>query len=278
MKGRRLPVGGTVRSILLVTLGLICVFPVYWMVTTALLPLDQVFKKPPIMTPDVGNAGAFIDALTMTPLLGWFRNSGLVAAGVSLLSVVLAILAGYALSRYRFTGKTTFGFLLFASQMLPESLVLVPLYALFVAAGLLNNLGGLVIVNTVFIMPVVAWIVKAAMDGVPFELDEASRIDGAPTMGTLGMVVLPLVLPSVAAGAVIAFFYGWNEYLFAATFITNSSGWTASVGISSFIGQYVTPLDVVFAAGTLYAVIPIGFYLVAERWIVAGMTRGAVKG
>jgi len=266
------------RAVLIVLLALICIFPVYWMIVTALIPLEQLFNKPPVMTPDPANIDTFVDAVTNTPLLRWFGNSGLVAMGVSVLSVFLGILAGYALSRYRFRGKMGFGFLLFASQMLPESLVLVPLYALFVAAGLLNNLGGLVIANTVFIMPVVAWIVKAAIDGVPYELDEAARIDGAGTVGTLSMVILPLVVPSVAAGAVIAFFYGWNEYLFAATFITRDSMWTASVGISSFIGQYVTPLDVVFAAATLYAVIPIIFYLFAERWLVTGITRGAVKG
>lgn len=267
-----------VRLILLTCLAALCAFPVYWMIVTALLPLEHVFDNPPVMVPDVGHLATFPRTLTDIPLLRWFGNSAFVAAGVSIFSVVLGVLSGYALSRFRFRGKNLFAFLLFATQMLPEALALVPIYVLFVTLGLLNALYGLVIIDTVFIMPVVAWIVKAAIDGVPYELEEAAKVDGCTQLGILEMVVLPLVLPSVAAGAVIAFFYGWNEYLFAVTFIGQPDGWTASVGMSSLIGQYVTPLDTVFAGAVLYTIIPVIFYLFAERKLVAGLTRGALKG
>ena len=155
------------------------------------------------MLPDLTRIGLlFAASLGDVPMLRWLGNSAFVACRHHLLSLLLAVLAAYALSRYRFHGKGVFGFMLFATQMLPEALLVVPLYAIF-RRGLLNNLGGLVLANTAFAMPVAVWILKAAMDGIPAEIEESARVDGCRRTRCCCGSSLPLVMPSVAAAAAI---------------------------------------------------------------------------
>src|SRR5690606_21442946 len=142
-------------------------------------------------------------------------------------SLLLATLAAYALSRYRFFGKGLIGFGFFATQMLPEALLVVPLYSLFVTLGMLNQLHGLILVNTTFAMPVAIFILKAAIDNVPYELEESARVDGCRSLSIVQIMIVPLIAPSLAAAAVISFFDGWNEYLFATTLISDRATWPA---------------------------------------------------
>jgi len=144
--------------------------------------------------------------------------------------------------------------------------------------GLLNNLTGLVVANAGFSLPVAAFVLKSAIDAIPYEVEESARIDNCPPFGILTMIVLPLVMPSVAAAAVIAFFAGWNEFLFATTFLLDRSLWPTSVGLASFIGQYETPLATVMGASLVFSIPAIVFFLLVQRKIVAGLTAGAVKG
>ena len=167
-------------------------------------------------------------------MANWLLNSAIVAVGTTVASIALAILPAYALSRFRFRGKGAVGFGLFTTQMLPEAMLVVPLYAIFAKLSLLNSLGGLILANTAFTVPVVVWILKGAIDGVPLEIEEAARVDGCSRLGIVMSVVVPLIAPTLAAASVIAFFHGWNEYVFAQTFITEDgctrppSAWRAS--------------------------------------------------
>lgn len=252
-------------------------FPIYWMYDTALAPEGSLFIGQPLIA-DVTQTLRILDVFgSHVPLLRWLGNSAFVAVGTTVLSLALAITAGYGLSRYRFHGRGVLGFALFATQMLPEAIIVVPLYALFAILGLLNGLGGLVLANTAFAMPVAVWIVKSAMDGVPYEIEEAARVDGCPRFGILMRIMAPLTAPAIAAAAVITFFDGWNEYLFAATFIRDEELWTASKGLSSFIGEFITPLGTVFSASIVFTIPAVVFFLLMQRRIVSGLTAGSVK-
>ena len=262
------------------TLALIAIaaFPLYWMLLSASLPIGSLFTTTPTFVPQPHLFDTLAAVLHSSMLTRWLANSAVIAAGTAVLSLAMGVLAAYALSRFRFEGRGAFGFLLFATQMLPEALVVVPLYALFLGLGLLNGLTGLVLVNVAFVMPIVAWILKGAIDAVPVELEEAAQIDGCSRLAILGIVVIPVIMPSLAAGAVIAFFHGWNEFMFASTFLQDKELWPASVGIASFIGDLSAPMDEVMAASLVYTIPAIAFFLIAQRQVVAGLTAGSVKG
>lgn len=253
-------------------------FPIYWMATTALSLNSELYNTGQVPWPQLGNLPSMIADLAQLPLMRWLVNTGIVAVGTTVLSLVLGALAGYSLSRFRFHGKGPFGFLMFMTQVVPEALILVPLYAMFITLGLLNSLLGLVLANVGFSLPVAAFIIKGAIDAVPYEIEESAAIDNCPRLSVLTMIVLPIIAPSLAAAAVISFFAGWNEYLFAATFLMDRNLWPASVGLASFIGQYETPLSAVMGAALIFSLPAVVFFLLIQRKIVAGISAGAVKG
>jgi multiple sugar transport system permease protein len=248
------------------------------MATTALSVSSELYGTGQVAWPQLQNLPALAEEIVELPIGRWLFNTLLIASGGTVLSLTLGSLAGYALSRFRFHGRGAVGFLLFMTQVVPEALILVPLYAMFITFGLLNNLVGLVLANVGFSLPVAAFILKSAMDAVPYEIEESAIIDNCPRFGILTMIVLPLIMPSIAAAAVIAFFAGWNEFLFASTFLMDRELWPTSVGLASFIGQYETPMSAVMGAALIFSVPAIIFFLLIQRKIVAGLTTGAVKG
>jgi multiple sugar transport system permease protein len=276
-----------VKSISLLTVvryiavvGLLCVaaFPVYWMFVTSLTPSEALFAGPSFL-PRLSEFGAtYIEALHAIPISTWLLNSLIVAVGTTVLSIAISLYPAYALSRFRFRGKGLAGIALFATQMLPEAMLVVPLYAIFGQFRLLNSLTGLIFVNAAFSVPVIIWIIKGAIDGVPTEIEEAARVDGCSPAGIVLRIVLPLIAPTLAAAAVIAFFHGWNEYVFAQTLVSSESLRTASVGLAGFVGELSTPIHSVMAVSVIYTAPAILFYLFVQRFVVAGMTAGSVKG
>lgn len=263
--------------IVLIALGL-AVAPIYWMIVTSLTPSAALYSGSPRLFPDGNNVGVYWDVLSSGTALGWIRNSVLIATGTLVFSVLLAVPAAYVLSRFKYKILIGFGFGLFLTQMIPEALLVVPLYSVFQGAGLLNSLLGLALANAAFSIPIIAWILKSAIDGVPRELEEAAQVDGCTRIRVLDRIVVPVILPTIAACSVIAFFNGWNEYVFAVTFIMDESLQPASVGLASFVGQFSTPLDVMMTVGVLYTLPAVCFYFVAQRYVVSGMAAGAVKG
>ncbi|MEV0157290.1 carbohydrate ABC transporter permease [Micromonospora sp. NPDC050686] len=275
---RRFRLGLTARIVaVLVVLG-VAVFPLYWMLVTALSSNGDLFAEQPRLTPDLGRFGVFVDALAEGKAAGWLLNSLVIAIGTMVLSVGLGIPLGYALSRFSFRGKALLTVALLFTQMLPEALMVVPLFALFRRFDLLDSLIGLVLVNSAFVLPIVALILKGAIDGIPRELEEAARADGGRPFTVLTRINVPLIAPSIAATAVIAFFHAWNEYVFAVTFIFNPELQPASVGIANFIGELGTPIQTVMAVAFLFTLPAVAFYLLAQKYVVSGMTAGAVKG
>lgn len=253
-------------------------FPIYWMLTTALSANSELYGTGQVPWPRLSSIPGLVQQLLAVPLPRWLMNTAVIATGTTVLSLLLGALAGYALSRFRFVGRGGVGFLLFMTQVIPEALILVPLYALFIALGMLNSLTGLILANVGFSLPVATFILKGAMDAIPREIEESAIIDGCPRLGILTLIVLPLVMPSLAAAAVIAFFAGWNEFLFASIFLREPALWPASVGLASFIGLYETPMSTVMGSALVFSLPAVVFFLLVQRKIVAGLTAGAVKG
>lgn len=263
--------------IVLVVLGF-ALFPVYWMLVTATTDDGALFGDSAQWLPNFTNMGSFADVIGGGTIRTWLTNSLIIAVGNVILSTVLAVHAAYAFSRFRFRGKSVGSMMLFVTQMLPEALLVVPIFAIFSMTGLLDNYLGLIIANAAFTIPILTLILKSAIDSVPPELDEAAKIDGCSYRQVLWRVVLPVIGPSLAAVSVIAFFSGWNEYVFALTFTQSTDMRTASVGLASFVGELATPIQTVMAVAFMYTLPAVVFYLMVQKFIVAGLAAGSVKG
>lgn len=263
--------------IVLIILGL-ALFPLYWMLVTATTKDSAMFSREGQFLPGWQNLAIFPSVMGGQSVHIWLTNSLIVAVGTALLSLVLAVHMAYAMSRFRFAGKGAVTVGLFITQMLPEALLVVPLFAIFSGLGVLNTYAPLILGNVAFTLPILSMILKTAIDNIPIELDEAARIDGCSRFIVLWRVVLPLAAPSLAAAGVIGFFNGWNEYVFAQTFVSSEGMRTASVGLASFIGELATPIQAVMAVGFMYTLPAVVFYLLLQRYIVEGMTAGSVKG
>ena len=253
-------------------------FPVYWMLVTSLRPTRDTITYPPDLLPWNVRLAAYRELLQTVPIATWLGNTVVISTGVMLLCLALSVLGAYALSHFRWRGRSAFGFLLLVTQMLPEALLVIPIFVIFRRAGLIDTQPGLILADAAFVVPVGVWILKSFMDTIPREVREAALIDGCGPMGTLWRITLPLSVPALITVSVIAFFDGWNEYLFASTFITSSDLRPASVGLASFIGELATPVELVFAATALFTAPPIAFYFLMQRYFVSGLTSGAIKG
>ena len=268
----------TLRTLAVLALLGVAAFPFYWMFVTSTTPSARLFDGAPQFLPDPREFAAYHEAFVKIPVTTWLMNSLIVAAGTTILSIGIALFPAYALSRFRFKGMGVLGLALFATQMLPEAMLVVPLYSIFGQLRILDTLLGLILANTAFTVPVVVWILKGAIDAIPAEIEEAASIDGCSTFRIVWRIVLPLVAPTLAAASVIAFFHGWNEYVFAQTLVSSESLRTASVGLAGFVGELSTPIHTVMSVAVIYTAPAVLFYLFVQRYVVAGMTAGSVKG
>lgn len=258
-------------------------FPVYWMVVSAIQPTAYSLHYPPPLWPKGIDLAPFRDLFAKQPIGEWLLNSAIVSAIATTICVVLAIFGAYAMVLRPWRGKGAFAGFLLVTQMLPEALIVVPIFRLFtnvpvVGADLRNNLAGLALIDAAFVLPICVWVLKNMFDTIPPELREAAMVDGAGPFRALFQVLLPLALPGVVAVGVVAFFYAWNEYLFAQLMVNDNDLYPATVGLGSMKTMLDTPIEQVMAAGLLFAVPPVVFYIVLQRSIVAGITAGAVKG
>ena len=195
-----------------------------------------------------------------------------------LVCTALSVLGAYALSSLRWKGRSAFGLFLLVTQMLPEILIIIPLYVLYSRLNLLDNLGTLAAIDAAFALPICIWILKGVFDTVPREVLDAAVVDGCTEMRVLWDIVLPVSLPGLVAVAVVSFFSAWNEYLFAVIMIQSTDFQPASVGIPNLKATGTTPVEQYMAAGLAFSILPVIFYLVMQRYIVSGLTAGAVKG
>jgi multiple sugar transport system permease protein len=270
--------GTAARIVALLTVLGIAVFPLYWMFVSALTRPDKLFSDSLQVLPDLSQLGSFGTALASGEVTRWLLNSFLISVGTMGLSIVLAVPLAYALSRFSFRGKVLVGLVLLLTQMLPEALLVVPLFATFHDLSLLNSRFGLILADSAFVMPICALILKGAIDAIPMEIEEAARVDGCRPLTILTRINLPLIVPSLSAAAVIAFFHAWNEYVFAVTFVFDVDKRPASVGLAGYIGELGTPMSTVMAVAFMFTLPAVVFYLFAQKYVVSGMTAGAVKG
>ncbi|MCJ7874062.1 carbohydrate ABC transporter permease [Marinovum sp. 2_MG-2023] len=256
----------------------ILLFPIYWMIVTALQPATNLRSYPPQFWPAAPQWNVFGDILAKHPYAMWFMNSILIALATMIMSLAVSILAAYALSRFRLKGGTGLGLFILTSKMLPATLMIIPLFAIFKSVGLVGSLWSVVIAQATLIVPFCTWMLKGYFDTIPPELEQAALVDGCSPLGTIFRIVLPVAAPGLAATALYAFVVSWSDFLFGRTFLTtNDENWTLQMGIASLKGEFVTEWNVIMA-GSLMASVPIIIvYLFLERFLVGGLAAGSEK-
>ncbi|MET3792470.1 carbohydrate ABC transporter permease [Aquamicrobium terrae] len=253
-------------------------FPVYWLVVTAVTTTDELYRLPPTFWPDNPQWDVFVRVWEARPILKWLANSTLAALGSVALSMLVSVSAGYALSRYSMKGGATMGLFVLTAKMLPATLLVIPLFSIFSRMGLVGSLWTLVLAHSTMIIPFATWMLKGYFDTIPRELEQAAMVDGCSPVGAMLRVVLPIATPGLAATALYAFVLSWADYAYARTFLVNSpDNWTANLGITTMQGEYVTYWNEIAAASVFVALPIIAIYLFLERYLVGGLTAGAEK-
>jgi arabinogalactan oligomer / maltooligosaccharide transport system permease protein len=221
----------------------------------------------------------FVSVFTEQPFARWLLNSVIVATATTILGVFLACTAAYAFSRFRFPGRRVGLMSFLVSQMFPGTLMLIPLYIIIVQwLGLGSNFIGLILIYSITGIPFCVWMLKGYFDTIPKELEESALMDGASAATIFYRIVLPLAKPAVAVTALFSFMTAWNEFIQAATFMDKANMYTAPVGLRFFVGGFSQQWGY-FAAGAIVTAIPIVvLFLFLQKYLVSGLTAGAVKG
>ncbi|HKQ99644.1 MAG TPA: carbohydrate ABC transporter permease [Pyrinomonadaceae bacterium] len=279
--GRGTEARGRVMKYVLVVLAVLwALLPVYWMMTISLKHEVDQFAVPPkwfVFKPTLAH---YADAFLERSFGQYLLTSAIVAVVSTLCALILGTLAAYGLARFRLPAKlnTRLALWILSTRMFPPIVTAVPLFLLMSDLNLLDTLASLVIVYTAFNLPFVVWMMRGFFNEIPREMEEAARVDGDSRLGALRRVVLPLVSPGLAATAVFCLIISWNEFLFALTLTQTDRSMTLPVGIAGRVTQYEIEWGVMSAAGVV-AMIPILiFALAVQRYLVRGLSMGAVKG
>ena len=262
-----------------IALSVVLVFPVYWMVSTAFKPDDDVNSLTPTWFPASPTLDHFRDAMARPYFWDTVRNSLIIVCSAVLASIVLAFLAAVALAKYRFTGRKLFIVAMIGILMLPPAGLVIPLYVVLARYHLTNTLTGVTLTYLTFVLPFAVWTLRGFILGIPKDLEEAAMVDGSSRVGAFVRILLPLVAPGLVATSVFAFITSWNEYIFASVLLSDQANHTVTVWLSYFYGtSRNTDWGALMAASTLTAVPVIVFFLLVQRRIMFGLTSGAVRG
>lgn len=269
------------RRIFLTLLTTFVVLPVYVMVSSSMKPLEDVSGKFEWI-PSHFTLSPYSDIWETVPLAHYFGNSIIVAGAATVFSVTIAIFAAYAVSRYDFRGKRAFTVTVLSTQMFPGILFLLPLFLMYVNIGnatgiaLFGSREGLILTYLTFSLPFAIWMLTGYFDSIPRELDEAAKVDGCGPVSALFRVIIPAARPGIIAVGIYAFMTAWGEVLFASV-MTNDETRTLSVGLQGYSTLNDVYWNQVMAASLVVSVPVVVGFLLLQRYLVAGLTAGAVK-
>src|SRR5919201_5730913 len=265
----------------LIVATVIALFRVFWIAISSFKHLQEIQSSTKLsILPHDWTTENYTHVLTSNDhiFLTWLWNSVVIAALTTVLSVFLASTAGYALSRYRFPGYRPALTSFLITQMFPAAILLVPIYNIIVHLGLLNTKTALVLAYCTTAVPFCVWMLKGYFDTIPISLEEAGRIDGLTPFGTFLRVVVPLSLPGLSVTSFYSFLTAWNEVAFANLVLVSDKSYTLPVGLQTYVFEFAQAWDKLTAGAMLVSLPAIIVFLLAQRYLISGLTRGGVKG
>lgn len=253
-------------------------FPVLWMVFSSLKSNTEIFSLPPQLFPKEFTLKAYYSIFGDSSKMRFFINSYLVAGVVTFLTLLIAILTSYAFSRYSFKFKNTMNVFIISTQTVPPITLLIPYFGMVVAFRIFDTYFALILTYMVFTLPYAILLMTGYFNTLPRELDEAVLVDGGSSWTALWRVIVPVSLPGIVATSVYTFLLAWNEFLFALTLTKSMDLRTVPIGIQMLMGQHAYEWNEMMAMSVLGSLPLLVFYLIAQRYFLAGMTAGSVKG
>lgn len=275
---RRKDVSRTFYDALAVAVFVLMLFPIYWMLSTALKPGKEILSLTPVWFPSHLTFDNFHTAMNVPFFWNDVVNSLTVVFAVVVISIALAFLAAVSVARFGFRGRTAFIVMIIAVQMVPLNALVIPVYLLLDKVGLVDNLLGVIAYYLAIVLPFMVWTLRGFVANVPVDLEEAAMVDGASRVGAFLRIVFPLVAPGLVATAIYGFIQAWNEYIIAYVLLSSSSKQTLTIWLASFTTQHGTDWGGLMAGATLTALPVVVFFLLVQRHVAGGLTAGAVKG
>lgn len=272
------PVLAIAKYLVLLTYLTFALFPLYWLLKIAITPDQLIYTEGTRLWPSSTTIDNFRTVLFQTDFLFYFGNSLYVSFGTAALTTVIAAGAGYAFSRFNFGGKRLIIAVMLITQMFPLLMIIAPIYKIVASLGMLNSLTSLVVVYTAFNIPFATFLMQSFFDGVPKDLEEAAMMDGCTRFQALRMVIFPLTLPGLGATLGFVFTAAWSELLFALMLISKNESMTFPVGLLTFVSKFSVDWGQMMAAGVLALIPSCLFFIFIQRYLVQGLTSGAVKG
>ena len=251
--------------------------PVVWMLSTSFKGNGEVFQSPPKLITKTFSFDAYTEILGNGAQLRFFANSYLVALSVTALTLLVAILAGYAFSRFNFPFQRSINAVIISVQAVPPITLVIPYFGLVVALGLYNTYPGLILTHMVFTLPYAIIMTTAYLNTLPRELDESVKVDGGSSWTALWRILVPISVPGLIAVGVYTFMISWNEYLFALTLTRTDDMRTVPIGIQLLMGQHSYEWNQMMAMSILGSIPVLVLFLLFQRRFIGGLTAGAVK-
>lgn len=270
--------GSAFAYALIVLVTLATLFPLAWMVLTAIKPTQEIYSPTASWLPSVIDWTHLKTAWVEKNFSLYFVNSLLISLVTATFSTAVAILGGYALARFEFPGKRILGAFVLLIYLVPVILLALPFYLLLSTLGLLDTRMGLVLAVATYAVPFSVWVLKGYFAQVPPEIEEAAVVDGASRVGALWHVVLPVALPGIVATFLFSFILAWDDYLFALIIVNSDSIRTLPLAVGLLASDYVISDGLMMAMGTITTIPIVLLYLFFQRYFISGLTAGSVKG
>ncbi len=271
--------GKILRYVFLILVMIVVVFPIIWLISTSIKNDVDIFAMPPILVPSHPTGKSYV-GLVDNGLFAYLLNSSIVAVATCLVSIVIGTLAAYSLARFKLPGTWTsrISFWVLSTRMFPPIVTIIPLFQMLRVMGLVNTRLGLVITYTAFNLPFVVWMMRGFFAEIPRDIEEVAMVEGCTRMGAFLRTSLPLAVPGLAATAIFTLILSWNEFLFALIVTQTTQSATLPILVASRVGQYQILWGQMSAAGVIAMAPVLAFAFAVQRYLVRGMSFGAVKG
>jgi N,N'-diacetylchitobiose transport system permease protein len=265
-------------TILGILIGLVMIFPVYWMVTSSFKLGVNLRRVTPQWFPAPFTADSYTRAFDQPRFLGSLLNSVIVVSAVALAALAIGFLAALALARMDFRGRRALIILVITVQMVPIEGLIIPMYLMLNKAGLTDSAFGLILAYLAFVLPFTVWMLRGFIAAVPKDLEEAALVDGCSRGQAFRRIILPLAAPGLVATTIFAVIQAWNEYLFAYVLLKQNTKQTVTVWLDTFMTAKGVDWGALMAASTLVALPIVILFAFIQRKVATGLTAGAVKG